>query len=254
MKIDAIPWSISVYIQVGAGAGDSDARADNRDGFSSFVKSLSLKPEDRIVVVEAKKHNLEALKSSWIKFSNVSVYQYAICQSKNKLEDTIELFYSLDDGPHFQISSTLKNHVRKFYSDSSIRSFLVPCLDINVFLKLTCHGDQIELLATDIEGMDVPILNELDLSIFNIRKISFERGHSGIDIDNLKRKLRSAGYCKAGMGMDPHNSDVLWIKPYNLKERFEVYKVNLRHAFWEFQIPTRHFLKTKLMQLRAEKA
>jgi hypothetical protein len=169
------------------------------------------------------------------------------------INDTIKLYYSLDDGPHFTISSTLKSHVKKFYSESSIRSFLVPCLDINSFLKLTCRGNQIELLALDIEGIDILILNELDLLQFDIHKISFEKSHGGNELKELERKLRSSGYRKAGMGMDPHNSDVLWVKPISLRECFEISIINLKHNCWEFQIPARHFIKTKIRKARAGK-
>ena len=168
---------------------------------------------------------------------------------KHITNDTIELFYSIDDGPHYTISSTLKEHVEKFYIASSIRSFSVPCLDINSFLKLKCQESRIEMLATDIEGMDVPVLNDLDLSQFDIHKISFEKSHGGNDFKSLKKKLRSAGYRKAGTGMDPHNSDVLWIQPNGFKERVVIYIINLKHNCWEIQIPARHFLK-KLRKLR----
>ena len=241
---------MACYVQIGAGAGDSDASINFRDGFSSYVKSRNLTTEDMVVVVEANKNNLEALKTSWADFSNVSVYQYAICSKRHITNDTIELFYSLDDGPHFTISSTLRKHVEKFYNESSIRSFSVPCLDINQFLNLTCQGSHIELLATDIEGMDVPVLTDLDFSLFDIHKISFEKSHSGSDLKNLKEKLISAGYRKAGSGMDPHNSDVLWIKPVNFRERFIIFLINFKHDCWEIQIPARHLLKTKLRKLR----
>lgn len=242
------------YVQIGAGAGDADtSHGDWVDGFSSFVKNLVLNTEDRIILVEAHEHNLDVLKQSWVNFQNVSVYQFAICSKDYTTNETIEIFYSLDDGPHFTISSTSKKHVKKFYKESSIRSFSVPCLDINSFLKQACSGSQIELLAIDIEGMDVPVLNDLDLTQFDIHKISFEKSHGGNDLKNLKEKLKSAGYCKSGMGMDPHNSDVLWTKPNNFRERFVIYVMNLMHNCWEIQIPARHFLKTKLNKLRDNK-
>jgi FkbM family methyltransferase len=244
---------MACYVQLGAGAGDSDASINYRDGFSSYVKSRNLSPEDKVVVVEANTHNLEALKLSWANFSNVSVFQFAICSKEHITNETIEMFYSLDDGPHFTISSTFREHVEKFYKESSIRSFSVPCLDINSFLKQTCSGSPIELLATDIEGMDVPVLNDLDLSIFDIHKISFEKSHGENDLKNLIEKLKSAGYHKSGTGMDPHNSDVLWTKPKNFRERFVIYVINLKHNCWEIQIPARHFIKTKLNKLRDSK-
>jgi hypothetical protein len=244
---------MSYYVQIGAGAGDRDASANFRDGFSSYVKGLSMTSGAKIVVVEANKYNIEALKCSWAKFPNVAVYHLAIGSQDYTAEETLELFYSLDDGPHYQISSTLKQHVRNFFDESSIRSFLVPCMNINTFLKMACQGGKIELLATDIEGADVAVLAKLDLSLFDIHKISFEKSHSLNELKRLEKKLNSFGYRKAGMGMDPHNSDALWIKPQNLFEFLLVTMIHLRHTIWELQIPTRHFLKTKLKTFRIDK-
>jgi FkbM family methyltransferase len=241
------------YVQIGAGAGDCDAAANFRDGFSSYVKGLAMETKDQIVVVEANKFNIESLKFSWEKFSNVTVYHLAIGSQDYKAEDTLELFYSLDDGPHFQISSTLKQHVRNFFKESSIKSFMVPCMDINTFLNMACQGNQIELLATDIEGADVAVLTKLDLSLFDIHRISFEKSHGTKDLRILEKKLKSSGYRKAGMGMDPHNTDVLWVKPQSLFEFLQITLNDLKHTIWELQIPTRHFLKTKLKTFRSDK-
>lgn len=82
---------MSLYIQIGAGADNPDAKTNNCSGYSFFVKSLILRPKNRIAV-EANKHNLELLNSSWIKFSNLSVYQFAIYPRKNITKNTIELF------------------------------------------------------------------------------------------------------------------------------------------------------------------
>jgi hypothetical protein len=155
----------------------------------------------------------------------------------------------LDDGPHFQISSTIKEHVQVFFAEESIRSFEVPWMDINSFLKMSCEGNRIEILATDIEGLDVRVLNELDLSLFDIHKISFEKSHGGSDLKQLVDKLKSAGYRKGGMGMDPHNSDALWVKPESLLETVQIFLINLKHVCWELQIPARHAIKTKLKSL-----
>jgi hypothetical protein len=45
---------MGIYIQIGAGAGDLDSRANFRDGFSEYVKKLDTKSISKIILVEPK--------------------------------------------------------------------------------------------------------------------------------------------------------------------------------------------------------
>lgn len=87
------------------------------------------------------------------------------------------------------------------------------------------------------------MVESLDLNRFDVHQISFEKTHSDTKLDIVNRKLKSHGYHRAGMGMDPHNSDVLWVKTSGLIENLRVRFKHLRHRAWEIQIPTRHFIK-----------
>ena len=235
------------YIQIGAGAGDLDHAAGFRDGFSKFVKEIDLGSKDFVLVVEANPFNIPVLSRSWNGFSQVKVLQLAISNNFTPVGASIEFYYSKDDGPFFQVSSVYKYHVEKFYPESEIIEISVPCLDINSFLKTYVQNGSIELLALDIEGMDLLVIQELDLTQFKIHKISFERSH-GQGLNRIvNAKLRSAGYKRAGMGMDPHNSDVLWVKPKNGLESISIFYSHFKHALWEIQIPIRHSLKMKFL-------
>ena len=238
---------MSFYIQIGAGAGDLDHSADFRDGFSNFVKNLELGTKDSVLVVEANPFNIPILSRSWKGYGQVRVIQLAICDDLSLFGDFIDFFYSKDDGPFFQISSLRRSHVEKFYPNSEIMKVSVPCMDINSFLTSYVHGERIELLALDIEGMDLSVMQNLDLNQFSIHKISFERSHGEGLTKIVNSKLKDAGYRKAGMGMDPHNSDVLWVKPLTALEASFVFFSHLKHSLWEIQIPFRHLVKTKIL-------
>jgi hypothetical protein len=67
-----------VFIQIGAGAGDQDARAHWRDGFTEFVKSLSLLKQDRIILVEPNPLNISALQKAWAGHSNIEILQLGV--------------------------------------------------------------------------------------------------------------------------------------------------------------------------------
>lgn len=245
--------TMGIYIQIGAGAGDLDPAANFRDGFTSHVKALDASKIDRIVVVEANKLNIETLKECWRKYPQVEVKELAISPTAMNASQFLEFFYCERDAPHFQISSLNKHHVAKFYSESEISSFKVQSMSINSFLESLGLSGDVELLAIDIEGLDLEIMTDLDLRTFCIHKISFEESHGDSRMKSVKRKLREFGYCPAGMGMDPHNSDALWVKPTDSWERTFLWFRNVRHILWEIQIPTRHKIKKRLKSLRFDK-
>ena len=103
-----------IYIHIGAGAGDLDAGAHFRDGFSEFVKQ-SEDDDKRIYVVEANPSNISKLEETWKNYKNVKIYNFAI-SSSHQDEEKIKFYYSLDDAPHYQLFSNdmtmLKNIVK----------------------------------------------------------------------------------------------------------------------------------------------
>ncbi len=233
-----------IYIQLGAGAGDLDYSADYRDGFSTLIKSLDLNHWDRIIVVEANPFNIPTLEKSWKDFPQVEVYNLAI--SRNGFHEKIEFFYAVDDGPFFQIASVIESHVREFCPDSEVKSIFVDAMPINDFLAYNCLNFEIELLALDLEGLDLGVLEDLNLLHFNIHQISFEKSNQLKKQATISNKLRNAGYRRAGSGMDPHNSDVLWLKPRSSSESLQAFSRHLRHKIWEAQLPLRHYIKIRL--------
>lgn len=241
---------MSIYIQLGAGAGDQDHSAGFRDGFSCYVKGRGITHDDQIILVEANSFNLSTLASAWQNYSVVEISQLAITAGEYKAYQEIDFFYAAEDAPFFQVASLKKSHVEKFYPDAQILSFSVKAIGINDFLKEKCGINPIELLAIDIEGMDLLVMEDLDLSVFDIHLISFEKSYAVLQMKPLSEKLKSFGYRRGGSGMDPHNSDVLWVKPDSMSEFIYFFVRHLRHRFWEIQIPLRHYLKSSICKNR----
>ena len=104
-----------IYVHIGAGAGDLDAGALFRDGFSEFVKKNN-DEDKRIFLVEANPSNISKLKISWKDYKNVEIFDFAITSSKQN-EKRIKFYYSLDDAPHYQQFSNDIEHVKKNYKD-----------------------------------------------------------------------------------------------------------------------------------------
>ena len=61
-----------IYVHIGAGAGDLDAGAHFRDGFSEFVKEND-DQNKKIYLVEANPSNISKLKESWKDYRNVQI-------------------------------------------------------------------------------------------------------------------------------------------------------------------------------------
>jgi FkbM family methyltransferase len=240
---------MSLYIQIGGGVGDQDYSAGLKDGFKSYIRNQALAPDDQVKVIEANPLIIDRLKESWSDCPQAQVLHIAITAEEFPSSSEIEFFYSPNDAPFYQISSTIKSHVEKYYPDSHISSFSVPVLNINDFLSQFHDFLSIELLATDIEGLDTAVIGAIDLDRFSIHQLSFEKTHAKHQYQDLIRKLKKYGYKRAGMGMDPHNSDVLWILPNTKLESLKCFFSNFFHFLWEIQIPFRHKLK-KLPFLR----
>ena len=203
---------MSIYIQIGAGAGDQEKGNQNIDGFTKFIKSTKITNEDKILIVEANAMNIETLKKCWKNFSNVKIFNLAITGDNNKLNQ-IELYYTEDDFPFYQITSNNYEHVRKHYPKSQIKKFLVNSKKISEFLSEEVNSNKVEYLAIDIEGMDVEVLMSINFKKYNIQNISTEFLH--LQKNNRKKllhKLANEGYSFKGLGFDVNGYDFMFEK------------------------------------------
>ena len=143
---------LQIFIQIGAGAGDRDARANFRDGFTEFVKSIPPKSTQRIILVEPNPRNVVALKRCWKDYPQAEIKQIGIVPDENT--SSLEFYYAEDDQPHFQVCSTDKSHVEKHYPDSKLIQFTAECKGINSFLGEVLDDRTSCFLALDVEGLD----------------------------------------------------------------------------------------------------
>ena len=168
-----------IYVHIGAGAGDLDAGALFRDGFSEFVKKNN-DEDKRIFLVEANPSNISKLKISWKDYKNVEIFDFAITSSKQS-EKKIKFYYSLDDAPHFQQFSNNIEHVKKNYKDlDKIKFKYIDCVKINDFLDKNFNNKIINFFSIDIEGMDYDVIQDINLKKFEIINFSFEHLHLNI--------------------------------------------------------------------------
>jgi len=198
-----------IFIQVGAGAGDLDERARNRDGFTEFIKSL---PRDRIkqiLLVEPNPVNIASLRECWKDYPEATIYELAIVPLTMR-KDFLEFFYCPQDAPHYQVASLRPEHIQKHYGkECELKSILVKTKTIQEFLEETVRG-RIELLALDIEGIDAEVLLELQLHTLPVDFISFEHLHLGDKKNAVWKHFVKNNFVFRGRGCDYDGLDSLF--------------------------------------------
>jgi hypothetical protein len=203
-----------IFIQVGAGAGDLDSRAGFRDGFSEMVKSYQIKSSDRIILVEPNPKNIFALRKCWGDYSVAEIYEVGIVPKK-ATGHSLVFYYSELDAPHYQVGSFNPTHVIKHYPNQKIQDLtqiVVSSIDLEAFLTKTVGCNLIEILCLDIEGLDSEVILDTDFSLFNIRFLSIEHLHLGIQAQAVVCHLEQCGFSKSGNGVDHNGFDWMFIK------------------------------------------
>lgn len=202
------------YIQIGAGAGDQDSRADYRDGFTEFVKKINPKEIGRILLVEPNPINIQYLNKCWENYSEKSeIFQIGICTSDKK-DNSIKFYYSVEDAPNFQTCSMNIEHVLAHYPNTSqIKTIDVYCMTLTDFIQKTLGDEKIELLSLDIEGIDDLVILDTDWSNINCNMLSIEHLHMSTEtMIRVRQHLAIAGFHFVGSGMDVRGYDSLFKK------------------------------------------
>ena len=200
-----------IFIQIGAGAGDKDSRANYRDGFTEFVKKLPKSRIKKIILVEPNPVNIPFLRECWKDYKEVFIYELAIIPENINLKN-IDFYYSLYDGPNYQVASIVKQHVLNHYrgDNNVIESFSVPTIHINEFLNKHNEKKEIELLSLDIEGIDSEIVLDLKLDNIKVKYLSFEYIHMGDKLEDVKKHLENSNFEYIGKGVDYNGFDYLY--------------------------------------------
>ncbi|MBK7722247.1 MAG: FkbM family methyltransferase [Austwickia sp.] len=200
--------SASTYVQIGAGAGDQDARAGYRDGFSEYVKSLPQESVGRIVLVEPNPVNIAGLRTCWESYPCAEIHELGIAPYPTMTSATF--YYSENDGPHFQVMSMKPDHVTKHYPSDSLKTITVPCVGLEDFIHETVGPEKIDLLALDIEGIEKEVMLGTDWASIDCRDLSLEYIHLGDDLQLLANHLATFGFQFVGQGVDHNGFDVLF--------------------------------------------
>lgn len=202
---------MKIYVQVGAGAGDKDSRANFRDGFTEYIKKLDKSLIGRILLIEPNPINIPFLRECWEDYPQAEFFNIGICL-KVSLEKFINFYYAEEDGPNYQVFSMSMDHVQKHYPNQVLKESIVECITLDEFIKKNIAHNEIELLALDIEGIDAEILMETDFKKINCHQISFEYLHLGDKSKMVAETLVNGNYKFIGKGLDHNGYDYLYEK------------------------------------------
>lgn len=200
---------MSVYIQVGAGAGDRDSRSNYRDGFTEYVKALDKNNIEKILLIEPNPFNIEKLKECWKDYPQSVILNIGITE-RLKNNTLLNFYYAIEDSPHYQVCSIELEHVKKHYPNGTIKTFTVLCRDLKSVIDEYISNKVIDMVALDIEGIDALILLDTDWNNMSCKKLSFERLHLGNQEKFIEKRLEQAGYVKIGKGLDHNGYDVMY--------------------------------------------
>lgn len=182
---------MSVIIQIGACIG--------QDHVTQFYND-----DNELHIVEANKMHIPALQEQYQK---ASILNAAIVVSANHGKK-MAMYYSVNDGPKYEVTSLLKSHVAKHgYTDDSIKKIYVKCIGLTEYLRKI--NKAIEILFLDIEGLDEDVLLDTDLSKFNIANIQVERLHLR-NKELLQQHLNKHGYYETDDTYDRFGYDRIW--------------------------------------------
>ena len=199
-----------IFIQIGAGAGDLDKRANCRDGFTELIKSLPRHIIKKIILVEPNPLNIPLLKECWKDYPEAIIYEIGIVPKKIS-NNTIDLYYCPLDGPNYQVASINKSHVQKHYGDNcELEKFIISVKHLEYFIN-EITTEEIELLALDIEGIDADVLLDINFNNLKIKYISFEHLHLGNYKEDVLYHFKNNNYEFVGLGLDTNGYDYLYI-------------------------------------------
>ena len=209
---------MTVFVQIGAGAGDRDARVNFRDGFTEFVKGLDKTSVSRIVLIEPNPLNIKDLMECWKDYPQAEIYNIAVVPSSHKAK-VVYFYYTEKDAPNYQVASVFPEHIQKSYGkDVELKKICVGAMGVNELNAfLFSENEFIKLYAMDIEGLDSEILFDINFDLINCEYLSFEYINLGDKEKQVLKKLRDTNFIFDGRGIDVHGYDWLFRKDLEAK-------------------------------------
>jgi FkbM family methyltransferase len=183
-------------VQIGACRGN--------DHVTNLIKDIEV---EFLLLVEANPFNIESLKQCYANRTNIIEH---IAITADLTADSISFYYSVDDGPGYEVSSIKKSHPMIYYQEDQIREIQIPAISLDLLLQ-KYNIDYLDYLFLDIEGIDAEVALSLDLNKYNIQRVQIEFLHLGNQLADVTHHFLSHGYT-LHPGIDLFGYDRMFIK------------------------------------------
>ena len=176
-------------------------------GNDHVTKLIENQNVDFLLLVEANPFNIESLKQC---YTNYQCIIENIVITPDLTTDKIPFYYSVDDGPGYEVSSMIKSHPMMYYREDQIKEFELPAISLDSLLQ-KYNIDYLDYLFLDIEGIDAEVSLSLDLEKYDIKHVQVEFLHLGNHQQDVTNHFQNHGY-SLHSGIDLHGYDKMFIK------------------------------------------
>lgn len=183
-------------VQIGACRGN--------DHVTNLIKNFTV---DFLLLIEANPFNIDSLKQCYNEYPH---FIENIAITPNTTTDSIAFYYSIADGPGYEVSSIKKSHPMMYYREDEIREIKLPAMSLDDLLQ-KYNVSYLDYLFLDIEGIDAEVALSLDLSKYDIQHIQVEFLHLGDRMNDVINHFQSNGY-QLQPGIDLHGYDKMFVK------------------------------------------
>ncbi len=185
-------------VQLGANRG--------YDGLHKWIIDNKHIHIEKLILVEPMTQHHFSLNECYKHIKNKTIDSSAI----GLQEGEFELFWTPKDGPLFEVTSLVKEHVIKHWGDKDIRSIKVKVKTLEQLLDFY-NLKNIDWLLIDVEGLDAEIALNFNWSKYKIKKVDIEHLHLNNNIQKVFNLFLSMGY-KETKASDLYGYDIAFIK------------------------------------------
>lgn len=178
-------------------------------GNDHVTKLIENQHVDFLLLVEANPFNIDSLKQC---YSNRECSIENVVVTADTTVSSIPFYYSISDGPGYEVSSMKKSHPMMYYAEEDIREIELSAISLDLLLQKHNVKD-LDYLFLDIEGIDAEVSLSLDLEKYNIKHVQVEFLHLGNRRQEVVDHFQRHGY-SLHPGIDLHGYDQMFIKNY----------------------------------------
>lgn len=190
-----------IIVQLGANRG--------YDGLHNWLKNNNSVDIEKLILVEPMTEHHKSLNECYSEIKNKIIDSSAIGLE----EGEFDLYWTPKDGPLFEVTSLVRDHVVKHWGNTDIRSIKVKVKTLEQLLDYY-NLKKIDWLLIDVEGLDAEIALNFNWQKYEITKVDIEHLHLGQNKNKINSLFSDMGYIPTESS-DLYGYDIAFIKKQN---------------------------------------